>query len=258
MNGVHTILHSMGTNSSTDRSWEDKVQPTRSRREESFKRVEPALQSLPSSLPQNSQGLAKTVLTLKEIEITETYTAIELLEKMRRRELSAEEVTRAFLRRAALAQFATNCLTELLWDDAIERARYLDSLPEPQGALHGLPISTKEHLATARSRNNTTNASYVAWVDQPHGSTPLHDALWAAGCIFYARTTQPQAIMHLETNSNIYGRTVNPYNRDLTAGGSSGGEGALIGFRGSLLGIGGDIGGSIRCPAAHNGIYGFK
>lgn len=64
--------------------------------------------------------------------------------------------------------------------------------------------------------------------------------------------------MHLETVNNIYGRTVNPYNRDLTSGGSSGGEGALVGFRGSVLGLGGDIGGSVRGPAADNGIYGLK
>jgi Asp-tRNA(Asn)/Glu-tRNA(Gln) amidotransferase A subunit family amidase len=58
----------------------------------------------------------------------------------------------------------------------------------------------------------------------------------------YARTTQPQTIMHLETSTNIYGVTTNPWNTDLTCGGSSGG----------------DIGGSIRCPAANTGIYGFK
>lgn len=50
--------------------------------------------------------------------------------------------------------------------------------------------------------------------------------------------------MHLETSSNLYNETVNPFNRTLTAGGSSGGEGALIGLRGSALGIGSDIGGS--------------
>ena len=64
-----------------------------------------------------------------------------------------------------------------------------------------------------------------------------------AGAVFYARTTQPQTIMHLETRSNFFGNTVNPYNRVLTAGGSSGGEGALIAVRGSCLGIGSDIGG---------------
>jgi amidase len=51
----------------------------------------------------------------------------------------------------------------------------------------------------------------------------------------YARTTQPQAVMHLETETNIYGRTVNPWNLDLTSGGSSGGESALVAMRGSVL-----------------------
>ena len=80
--------------------------------------------------------------------------------------------------------------------------------------------------------------------------------------------------MHLETSSNLYGVTVNPFNRDHTSGGSSGGEGALLGLNGSCLGIGSDIGkyqgnpqtsqcssmpgGSIRGPAANNGRYGFR
>lgn len=64
--------------------------------------------------------------------------------------------------------------------------------------------------------------------------------------------------MHLETSTNIYGVTTNPWNTDLTCGGSSGGESALIACRGSILGMGGDIRGSIRCPAANTGIYGFK
>lgn len=80
-----------------------------------------------------------------------------------------------------------------------------------------------------------TNASYVAWVDKPHEAPFLYETLFEHGCVFYARTTQPQTIMHLETHSNVYGRTVNPYNRDLTPGGSSGGESALIGMRGSIL-----------------------
>ena len=105
----------------------------------------------------------------------------------------------------------TNCLTELLWDQAIARARYLDSLPEPRGALYGLPISTKEHLGMVGD-NVTSNASAAAWVGKPHGSNLLFDSLWTEGCVFFARSTQPQAIMHLETESNVYGRTVHPMN----------------------------------------------
>ncbi|KAK9773857.1 putative Amidase signature domain-containing protein [Seiridium cardinale] len=242
---------------SAQKNWQDRASEARRHRDEGLARVQPALEGLPRALPKNSTGLAKALLTPREFELTEKYTATDLLYKLRTKELSSEAVTRAFLRRAALAQASTNCLTDLLWDEAIERARYLDSLPEPLGPLHGLPISTKEHHGS-KSRNGTANASYIAWIGKPHGSNPLYDILWDAGCVFFARTTQPQTLMHLETNNNIFGRTVNPYNRDLTSGGSSGGEAALIGMRGSLLGVGGDIGGSVRCPAAHCGIYGFK
>lgn len=100
--------------------------------------------------------------------------------------------------------------------------------------LFGLPVSTKEHHGM-RGDNVTTNASLVAWVGKKHGSNLLYDSLWDQGCVFYVRTTQPQTIMHLETVSVVYGRTVNPHNRDLSPGGSSGGESALIGMRGSLL-----------------------
>ena len=62
----------------------------------------------------------------------------------------------------------------------------------------------------------------------------------------------------MEMESNLFGRTVNPYNTELSPGGSSGGEAALIALRGSLLGIGTDIGGSVRVPAAWCGIYSLK
>ncbi|KAF5020295.1 hypothetical protein F66182_7671 [Fusarium sp. NRRL 66182] len=238
-------------------SYQATVSAARHQRNASLAKVEPKLEGIPDQLPLNSQSLPSAVLTLREIEITENYSVTELLGLLRNREIQVEEVTRAFLRRAALAQVATNCVVELMWDQAIQRARYLDSLPEPKGMLFGLPISAKEHHGMV-GENVTTHASFVAWIGKAHGSNLLYDTLHDEGCVFYVRTTQPQTIMHLETESVIYGRTVNPYNRNLTAGGSSGGEGALIGIRGSILGVGGDIGGSIRCPAAHVGIYGFK
>jgi hypothetical protein len=80
-----------------------------------------------------------------------------------------------------------------------------------------------------------STASFVAWIGKKHGSNLLLDTLYDEGCVPTARSSQPQAIMHLETTSNVYGRTVNPYNRNLTPGGSTGGESALIGMRGSIL-----------------------
>jgi amidase len=95
-----------------------------------------------------------------------------------------------------------------------------------------------------------------------------------AGCVFFVKTNVPQTLMHLETynngnvfrhhlcylahNNSVYGRTLNPYNRRLSPGGSSGGESALVGFRGSPIGLASDGGGSIRCPAAFMGLYGLK
>lgn len=82
----------------------------------------------------------------------------------------------------------------------------------------------------------TNHASFVGRIENPQpGPCGVNDVLWEAGAVFYARTTQPQCVMHLETSSNIYGTTLNPHNLDLTPGGSSGGESALISFRGSVL-----------------------
>lgn len=136
-----------------------------------------------------------------------------------------------------IRQTQTNCLTELIWDEAIERARYLDGLSTPAGPLHGLPISIKEAngLIIPGGKNFTNSSYFLAWADLPSSPSGINSALWSAGAVFYARTTGPQTIMHLESNSVMWGRTLNPYNTDLTSGGSSGGEGALIGFRGSVL-----------------------
>lgn len=82
--------------------------------------------------------------------------------------------------------------------------------------------------------------------------------LRALGAVLYCKTSVPQTLMTGETVNNIIGYTWNPKNRHLTSGGSSGGEGALISLRGSPLGFGTDIGGSIRIPAAFNGLYGIR
>ena len=78
------------------------------------------------------------------------------------------------------------------------------------------------------------------------------------GAVFYCKTSVPHTLMSGETVNNIIGYAWNPKNRHLASGGSSGGEGALIGFKGSPLGFGTDIGGSIRIPAAFNGLYGIR
>lgn len=82
--------------------------------------------------------------------------------------------------------------------------------------------------------------------------------LRSLGAIIYCKTNVPQTMMTADSDNNVYGRTLNPNNTTLTAGGSTGGEGALVALRGSILGVGTDIAGSIRIPSSCCGTYGFK
>ncbi|TVY81376.1 putative amidase, partial [Lachnellula suecica] len=194
------------------------VAQARETRDSSLARIEPPLGKIPSPRSKNVTKIANDLLTARELEIT-ALDAPEILTAIREKTYSCVDVTRAFLRRAALAQELTNCITELLPERAIERAKYLDSLQSPAGPLHGLPISIKEHQGM---RGCTTNGGYVAFIGKEVDSDiDVNDTLWEAGAVFYARTTQPQAVMHLETSTSIYGVTTNPWNIDLTAGGTN-------------------------------------
>lgn len=100
---------------------------------------------------------------------------------------------------------------------------------------------------------------YVAWVGKYDEEDSILTAmLRKAGAVFYVKTSVPQSLMVCETVNNISGRTVNPRNKNWSCGGSSGGEGANVGIRGGIIGVGTDIGGSIRVPSAFNFLYGLR
>jgi amidase len=198
------------------------------------------------------------ILTPKEVHITEDYDAFALAEAIASKSLTAVQVATAFCKRAIIAHQLTCCLTQWFMDDAIKRAKELDTYLEKNaktvGPLHGVPISIKEHMPIAGTYSSQgCLSSTVPDKEDSH----MVSMLRSMGAVFYCKTNQPQAIMHLESTSH-YGRTLNPFNINLSAGGSSGGEAALIAMKGSVLGVGTDIGGSIRCPSAFCGIYGFK
>lgn len=126
------------------------------------------------------------------------------------------------------------------------------------GPLHGIPMSVKEHIGLA---HRITHAGFVSRITQP--PPPAEDAYSVtlckrAGAVFHVRTNLPQSIMHLDCTNNITGTTRNPWHRRLSPGGSSGGEGVAVGSRCSVLGLGTDIGGSIRAPAAFGNCYGLR
>ncbi|KAI1160506.1 amidase signature domain-containing protein [Nemania serpens] len=241
-------------------SWQEVATDRQRHRDATIASLNPPPPRLEASdIPLDTTSVPRSILGAEDLEITEKNVE-DLASKLASGQWSAKTVIQAFLRRAALAQQLANCVTELLPEKALRRAAELDdhlaATGQPIGPLHGIPISVKEHIGM---KGYDLNAGFVAWV----GKVAEEDALilqilWDAGAVFYVRTTQPQTLMHLETSNNLYGTTVNPHNTTLTAGGSSGGEGALVGLRGSVLGIGTDIGGSIRSPAANNGVFGFK
>jgi amidase len=78
------------------------------------------------------------------------------------------------------------------------------------------------------------------------------------GAVLYVKTNLPQSMMMSDSYNHVFGQCVNPFNRGLISGGSSGGEGSLVAARGSILGIGTDLGGSIRIPASLCGLYGLS
>lgn len=151
----------------------------------------------------------------------------------------------------------TNCLSETCFtralDTATARDEHLARTGKPVGPLHGLPVSLKDNF---NLKGLDATVGFVSHVGDPAAyDSTLATMLEEAGAVFYVKTNVPTAMMIAETVNNVFGRTVNPRNRQLTSGGSSGGESALITFKGSPLGIGTDIGGSLRIPAACTGIF---
>jgi len=197
--------------------------------------------------------------TKRELAMTEA-TASEVVAKIASGAWSSLEVTLAVCKRAAVAQQLLNCVTEICFEEAIARAKQLDDHLRAHGKvvgpLHGLPISLKDQFDL---KGLDSTIGYVALVGKPAARDAAVVRLLAnAGAVFYVKTNVPTTLMMSETINNIFGRTVNPRNRKLTPGGSSGGEAALIAFRGSYLGVGTDIGGSIRHPCSYTGLYGLR
>lgn len=124
------------------------------------------------------------------------------------------------------------------------------------GPLHGLPICIKDMYDMKVQR---VTMGYTSWFDTiAEKDSSLVKILRNAGAVFFSKTTMPQTGMLLETRSELWGVTVNPYNRKLVSGSSSGGDGVMLAMRGSPVAPSSDIGGSIRAPAAFNGLYSIK
>ena len=188
-----------------------------------------------------------------------TSSATELAARIRRRELTSIEVVEAHIRRIEAVNPRLNAMVCTRFDEARSEARAADAAlarGDDPGPLHGVPCSIKECFALIGMPNT---AGLVA----RKGQLAVQDALAvsrlrAAGAIPLGVTNTSELCMWMESSNKVYGRTSNPYDTKRIVGGSSGGEGAIVGAGGAPFGLGSDIGGSIRMPAFFNGVFGHK
>uniref|UniRef100_A0A8C2BG92 Fatty-acid amide hydrolase 1 n=1 Tax=Cyprinus carpio TaxID=7962 RepID=A0A8C2BG92_CYPCA len=173
--------------------------------------------------------------------------------KLKYGSLQPDAVLYAFMEKALEVNKNLNCSTEILMESV---AQLKDINTQKKGLLYGVPISIKDNVAY---EGRDTSCGVVSKLDEPAlVDSVVVKVLKKQGAIPFIKTNIPQGLLNYDCSNPIYGQTLNPCNLQKTSGGSSGGEGALIGGGGSILGLGTDIGGSIRIPASFCGICGFK
>jgi fatty acid amide hydrolase 2 len=189
--------------------------------------------------------------------------ATEIARRIRARELGVHDVVLAHARRIQRVDPALHAVVQDRFALALAEAHRADGDLDSRSPsapdlppLFGVPCTIKEAFALEGMPNT---GGLVA----RKGRLAREDAtavkrLRAAGAIPLAVTNLSELCMWMESANRVYGRTNNAYDPERTAGGSSGGEGAIVGAGGSPFGLGSDVGGSIRMPAFFNGVFGHK
>lgn len=202
--------------------------------------------SLPSTSPQSSS------------EITRLGGA-ELARRIAAGDWSSVEVTRAFIQRIELVNRDLNAVVIPLFDSAIKAAEQADlamARGDALGPLHGVPVTIKECFHVAGTSSCIGLEALRSEIMPDDGV--LVRRLRNAGAVILGKTNIPQMMIWHECDNPVYGRTNNPWDLTRTPGGSTGGEAAIIAAGGSPLGLGNDLGGSIRVPCHFCGIHGIK
>lgn len=194
----------------------------------------------------------------------ENLTAFEAARLIKEEKLTSTQLVSFYIDQIKKWNPYLNAVVETCFDQALAQAKDCDQTleklknknPESLPVLWGVPFTMKEMFAV-QGMKSTSGSFYLK------NQTSIYDAavvtrLKNAGAILLGTTNVPEIGLWFETYNRIYGTTNNPYNLKHSVGGSSGGEAAIIGAGASLFGVGSDIGGSIRLPAAACGIYGHK
>jgi aspartyl-tRNA(Asn)/glutamyl-tRNA(Gln) amidotransferase subunit A len=184
--------------------------------------------------------------------------ATRIAELIAKREVSPVEVVQAHLDRIAEVNPKVNAIVTMA-DGALNAAKKAEAAIKSGaqlGPLHGVPFTVKDGIDTAGVLTQRGSPIFRGRV--PETDATVVARLKAAGAILIAKTNPPEFSYSIETDNFLTGQTNNPWNLDYTPGGSSGGESAAIAAGMSPLGVGSDLSISLRGPAAHTGIVGFK
>lgn len=185
--------------------------------------------------------------------------AVELRRRIGTKEVSPVELLESCLARIEAANGTLNAVVAMAAERARAEAQAAEKAVrdgEDLGPLHGLPVGIKDLNATAGLR--TTYGSLLYENNVPEEDERLVAAIREAGGIVFAKTNTPEFGAGANTRNRVYGATGNPFDPQLTCGGSSGGSAAALAAGMMPLASGSDFGGSLRTPAGFCGVVGFR
>lgn len=185
--------------------------------------------------------------------------AVELANAIRARRLSAREATDSVLARIDAVNPQLNALATVLAEDARAAADAADAAQargEPFGVLHGVPVTIKVNVDVAGQP--TTDGVAALKDNLASEDSPLVRSLREAGAIIVGRNNAPAFSLRWFTDNSFHGRTLNPFDAQVTPGGSSGGAAAAVATGLGAIAHGNDYGGSIRYPAWACGVVGLR
>ncbi|MGZ6661457.1 MAG: amidase [Solirubrobacteraceae bacterium] len=182
-----------------------------------------------------------------------------LARMVRERELSAVELLELHVARIEERNGELNALVSLRLEEARREAGLADRVPHRDaalGPLHGVPFTAKDAIAVKGMR--WTNGSRLFAHDVAANDAPAIARMRGAGAILLGKTNVPEFCAFYDTVNDLFGATRNPHALDRSAGGSSGGEAVAVATGMSAIGVGSDLGSSIRNPAHFTGVFGLK
>lgn len=187
------------------------------------------------------------------------WTATQIAEQVRARRVSAVEVTQAHLDRLTAVNPSINAVVQEFPEEALDAARLVDAAlrrDEDPGVLCGVPVTIKVNVD--QKGHATTNGLRIQADVVASDDSPVVSNIRRAGGIILGRTNTPAFSLRWFTNNALHGQTLNPRNREITPGGSSGGAAAAVAAGICAIGHGTDIAGSIRYPAYACGLHGLR